>query len=242
MATPDSDEQPIACTLTGGDFRERLAWFADLNRDALLAQRRNDLQLELAYRPEATARVREMVRREQECCAFLSFTLCEDADATRLTIVAPEAARDDADLLFEPFQSTSRIETSCACSATPAAKGAMSARCANTRGVGAIAAVTAAGALACAACCVLPFALPAVMLTSVGGLIAELAGASAWVGKLALIAVAGGWIWVGWQSARAKIMPARSTLYAMGLATLLLALAFGWPLYGARLLRMMASA
>ena len=33
--------------------------------------------------------MRELVRREQGCCAFLRFTVREDRDAVRLTIEAP---------------------------------------------------------------------------------------------------------------------------------------------------------
>lgn len=241
MTTPRTDEQPIVCSLAAGDYRERLAWIVELNRDALRQQRRNDLRLELTYAPQAAARVREMVKREQECCAFLTFELREDADATRLAIVAPEAAREDADLLFEPFQSTNQTEASCACTAASPGKDATSNRSASGRRAGAVAAAAATGALACAACCVLPLAMPAVMLTSAGSLILFLAGASAWAAKLALIAVFGGWIWVWSQSARTKIRPAKSTLYAMSIATLVLALALGWPLYEAAVLRIVAS-
>src|SRR5262249_35345902 len=154
----------------------------------------------------------------------------EDSDATRLSIVAPEAAREDADFLFRPFQATDQAETSCACTAGAAAKGVACDPSSNGRGIGAVAAVTATGALACAACCVLRFALPAVMLTAAGGVIVWLAGVAGWVAWVALLAVAGGWAWVWMQSARSKLRPAKSTLYTMGIATAFLALAFGWPM------------
>jgi hypothetical protein len=242
MTKSAGDGLPIACTLTGGDYRERLAWIAELNRDALRAQRRDDLRLDLTYRPEAATRVRDMVRREQACCGFLAFTLREDADATRLTIVVPEAAREGADFLLAPFQSTLATGSSCPCAATAETGAAPPMRSASGSRVGAIAAVTACGALACAACCVVPFALPAVILASAGGLLAWLAGAAGWTANLALIAVAGGWVWIGWESARTRAMPAKSTLYAMAAATLALALAFGWPLHEAPLLRLIAGA
>jgi len=242
MTTSHGDGPPIACTLAGGDYRERLAWIAELNRDALRAQRWDDLRLDLTYTPEAAPRVRDMVRREQACCAFLTFTLREDADATRLTIVAPEAAREGADVLFAPFQSTLVPRSACACAAPPETEAALRDRSASGSRVGANAAVTACGALACAACCVAPFALPAVMLASAGSLLAWLAGAAGWTANLALVAVAGGWVWIGWQSARTRAMPAISTLYAMAVATVALALAFGWPLYEAPLLRLIAGA
>jgi hypothetical protein len=95
--------QPVACTLVGGDFQERIAWIATLTRDALQNYDRNDLVLNLRYAPEAASRVRAMMRREQACCAFLTFEMQEHPDEVRLTIMAPENARAVTDALFEPF-------------------------------------------------------------------------------------------------------------------------------------------
>jgi hypothetical protein len=94
---------PIACTLQPGDYRERLAWIAGLARDGLLGVRRDDLRLELRYALEVADRVREMVRKEQTCCAFLDFELAESDTGVQLTITAPERARDVADAMFEQF-------------------------------------------------------------------------------------------------------------------------------------------
>ena len=47
--------------------------------------------------------VREMVRKEQQCCAFLNFELSEIDEGVRLAITAPERAREVADALFEQF-------------------------------------------------------------------------------------------------------------------------------------------
>lgn len=108
---------PIACTLVAGDFKERLAWIAELNRDALLAARRNDLQLELTYAPHALEDVRELIRREQQCCAFLEFDLHAEGAVVRLVVTAPEEARKAAELVFEPFQSKDAAGSvaSCGC-------------------------------------------------------------------------------------------------------------------------------
>jgi hypothetical protein len=110
-------------------------------------------------------------------------------------------------------------------------------RPADGRAVG-IAATASCGALVGAACCVLPLAVPAVMLTTASGLIVWLAGASGWIAWLALLAVAGSWIWVWRQSARTKVRPAKSTLWAMGTATAALVLAFSWPLLEPTVLRL----
>jgi hypothetical protein len=207
------DSPPIACTLAFGEFRDRLAWIAELTRDALLSYGRDDLVLDLRYAPAAVDRVRELVRREQACCGFLSFDLREHPSEIQLTIRAPEAARAAADLLFHWFVTPSMT--------TPAPQ-KKAARLA--------AVASATGAVVCSVYCVLPFALPAVLLASTGSALAWLAGAHRWVATLALLATASAWIWIWRQSSRTGARPARSTLYMMGLATAFLALALVWPL------------
>jgi hypothetical protein len=97
------DGLPIACTLQPGNHQDRLAWIAALARDGLRGLRREDLRLELRYARDIATRVREMVDKEQKCCGFLSFELTETEEDVRLTITAPERARDVADTLFEQF-------------------------------------------------------------------------------------------------------------------------------------------
>ena len=97
------------------------------------------------------------------------------------------------------------------------------------RVVGATAAIVAAGAVSCGVCCVLPFALPAAVLATGGGVLAWFARLQGWATLLAVVAVVGAWAWVGLQSRRARRDPARSTLITLGLATLLLAAALAWP-------------
>ena len=99
----NSESAPIACTLAPDDYQARLAWIADLVGDALRSQTRRDLELELVYAADAAERVREMVRRERDCCAFLTFDLDQRSDEIRLTIKIPERARDAADMLFGQF-------------------------------------------------------------------------------------------------------------------------------------------
>ena len=91
------DAPLIACTLAPGKFKDRLAWIAALNKDALRKYERRGLVLELNYAPEARERVHEMVRNEQACCAFLAFELHEAGNEIRLTVTAPERAREAAD-------------------------------------------------------------------------------------------------------------------------------------------------
>jgi hypothetical protein len=195
MTTPDTP--PIACTLAPGDYPARLAWIAKLARDGLRSSERRDLVLELHYALEAADRVREMVRRERACCAFLTFDLQETSEEIQLIIRAPEEARGAVDMLFAVFASAAMKKTE---------------KAARTAAV-----VSATGAVACGVCCVLPLALPAVVLAGAGSILAWFAGAFAW-----------GWVW--WESARSRARPATSTLYLMALATVLLAVALLWPL------------
>lgn len=110
-----ADQTPIACTLGSGDFQSRLAWIAELNRDALRFQTRGGLRLELSYAPEAIDRVREMVARERECCSFLIFDLRTEGESLRLVIEAPEGARDALDTVFQPFEAPDPGSTGCSC-------------------------------------------------------------------------------------------------------------------------------
>lgn len=111
----NAESAPIACMLTPGDYKTRLAWIADLTRDALRSQTRRDLELELVYGADVAERVREMVRKEQDCCAFLTFDLDERSDEIRLTIRAPERAREAADMLFGQFLPLAKARPGCGC-------------------------------------------------------------------------------------------------------------------------------
>lgn len=96
---------PIACTLAPGTHAERVAWIAALNRDALRGHERDGLVLRLRYQRGAAARVRELVARESECCAFLTFTIRDSDHETALRIEAPEGARPVLAEIFAPFLS-----------------------------------------------------------------------------------------------------------------------------------------
>jgi hypothetical protein len=97
------DETPIACTLGGNDFHERLAWIAQLNRDGLQSHRRDAMTLELRYAAAVRDRVHQLVRQEAECCAFLGFAVSESADHVSVTITVPERASEMAGDLLAPF-------------------------------------------------------------------------------------------------------------------------------------------
>jgi len=97
------DDVPVACTLQAGDYQKRVAWIGELARDGLLKVNRTQLRLELTYAASVADRVREMVRMERHCCAFLGFELSETDQDVRLAITVPDRARELADVLFEQF-------------------------------------------------------------------------------------------------------------------------------------------
>ena len=88
----------------------------------------------------------------------------------------------------------------------------------------------ATGAVACGVCCVLPFSISAVALASTGGILAWFGGAQRGMNFLGAVVAAIAWGWLGWQSIRSKARPAASTLYTMGIATAVLAVAIAWPI------------
>jgi len=221
-------EKPIACTLGAGDARARFAWIAELNRDALRGYERRELSLELRYAKIAIERVRELVRREQECCSVMTFGLREELTEVRLTITAPESAREAADSLFEQFVASTETDAACGCAAAPATNAKRKAGVAG-KAAGGVALLSAAGAVAACAVCVLPFALPAVLLAGVGGVLAWLGNAHVWMTGVAVVALAVAWLWIWRQSARTGVRPAISTLTMMGIATLLVVSALFWP-------------
>jgi hypothetical protein len=97
------EAEPIACTLTAGEYKGRVDWIETLAKQSLRSARRDGLSLHLTYGSESVDAVRELVRKEQTCCAFLRFEMREDATGVYLSVTAPERARDAADLLFAHF-------------------------------------------------------------------------------------------------------------------------------------------
>ncbi|ODT43322.1 MAG: hypothetical protein ABS59_23850 [Methylobacterium sp. SCN 67-24] len=102
-------------------------------------------------------------------------------------------------------------------------------RASGNRAAGAVAVTASTAALACGVCCVLPFAVPAVMLGSVGGVVSWFANAYSWLTPIAVLAVVAGWLWIAYQSYSTRRRPARLTLTMMGFATLMMGLALMWP-------------
>lgn len=100
---PSKDQEPIACTLGASDFNERVKSIRNLASRSLLQASRAPLSLVLTYAPDAIEEVRDLVRKEQACCAFLTFDLREGQTSVVLTITAPKSAAEATDALFDHF-------------------------------------------------------------------------------------------------------------------------------------------
>lgn len=92
------------------------------------------------------------------------------------------------------------------------------------------------GALACAACCILPFALPAAALAVAGGALGWLASIYEGVIVAAVAFVTVAWVWIVWQSLRTRKRPAVATVVVMLAASAMLVLAYAWSAIEAALL------
>ncbi|MGO7134920.1 hypothetical protein [Rhizobium leguminosarum] len=112
-STDVKQEAPIACTLDANEFKARTELIRTLTSRHLRQATRTALRLNLTYAPESLSEVRELVRKEQACCAFLTFDLRHDATGVFVNITAPQAAAAAADDLFAHFAPASfNMETS----------------------------------------------------------------------------------------------------------------------------------
>lgn len=110
-STDVKQEAPIACRLDAHEIKARTELIRTLTSRHLRQASRTALRLNLTYAPEALSEVRDLVRMEQACCAFLTFDLTHDATGVFVTITAPQAAA--ADDLFTHFAPASfTMETS----------------------------------------------------------------------------------------------------------------------------------
>jgi hypothetical protein len=91
---------PIACTLTGASLEERGEWLRRLGEWALIDGVRRGDRLEVTFRPEAAADVRELVRAERECCPFLELRVETGERQVGLVVAAPPQGAPVLDALL----------------------------------------------------------------------------------------------------------------------------------------------
>jgi hypothetical protein len=98
MTPPASSDDwaPAACTLPTSEQPLRLAEFDALFATALRSVHRDgrtELALTLTAAPGRVDVVRDLIRRETDCCSFFEFRL-EDGDPLRLLVTVPTAYTD----------------------------------------------------------------------------------------------------------------------------------------------------
>jgi hypothetical protein len=85
---------PIACSLSAGDLKGRLAEIAAIGDDALIGHEAAEGRHALRFRADGSTRERleRIVDAEAECCPFLDLDLSEADGLLTLTLLAsPEA-------------------------------------------------------------------------------------------------------------------------------------------------------
>ncbi len=234
MIVDDPTTHAPVCSLEGKDFQERILWIAAINRQYLRKAHEDGLRLILDYDPGAKNDIEQMIERERICCSFLGFDLAADGDSVVLTIEVPTSLQERAESLLEPFRPDSKAGSGTSCGGacdtpSPIEDVADNEPTTSRRWFGAKALTAATAVVACGACCLLPIALPAITLSSAGGLLAWIGGAFIWAKVVAIAAVLISWFYVYRQSARAKAKPAKATLWMMSGATVLLSAALFWP-------------
>lgn len=91
----------IACSLTSSEAAERGGEWRALGRSALVGSAREPGRAVLRYRAEAGVAdaLRDLARRERECCPFFDMDVSERGEEVVLSIGAPEAAEPILDQL-----------------------------------------------------------------------------------------------------------------------------------------------
>jgi hypothetical protein len=101
----------FVCSLSAEDQLQRLREFSELFETALVRSRREPRRLELTLDASATSeeQVRDLLRREHECCPFFEFEV-RASTASELQVVAevPEGAEPFLDGLEQITASARR--------------------------------------------------------------------------------------------------------------------------------------
>jgi hypothetical protein len=90
---------PLACSLSPREYAQRRRDFRRLFAVALRESRREPARLHLVL-DASTARedeVRDLLRREQECCPFFSFAVEATSNTVRVTASVPAGAEECLD-------------------------------------------------------------------------------------------------------------------------------------------------
>ena len=91
------------CSLGAADREVRGREFQEVAAGALVHRTRDELDVRLTYRrsEETEAALRELIRREGECCPFLDFDLSSGPEGLTLRIAAPPSGAAVLDAIYE---------------------------------------------------------------------------------------------------------------------------------------------
>ena len=92
--------EPIACSLSADGQSARREEAAALLDRSLIAREPVADGVRLRLRRDSENELRDLVRREQECCPFFSFSFRDEGPELVLEATAPEEARALLDELF----------------------------------------------------------------------------------------------------------------------------------------------
>ena len=93
-----TDETPIACSLDAEEMAQRGNEFSALRA---LSVERTQRGISVLYAREQEAAVRDLVRREGECCPFLDLRVSVEGRGVRLDVEGPEDARPVIEAFLE---------------------------------------------------------------------------------------------------------------------------------------------
>jgi hypothetical protein len=99
---PSSASLTLACSLPPGEYAQRLREFRRLFARSLRDVRRAPTRLHLALDAgtASEADVRDLLRREQECCPFFTFAV----ESTAGTVVVEAAVPDGAEACLDDLE------------------------------------------------------------------------------------------------------------------------------------------
>jgi hypothetical protein len=99
---PVRTEEPIACSLDGPGMADRIAEFRELFADGLVGRDRTAEGIRFRFRATAAmeSRIRDLARRENECCPFFTFNITVTGGEVLWDASAPDDARPILDNLY----------------------------------------------------------------------------------------------------------------------------------------------
>src|SRR5215208_203865 len=97
-----TDPMPIACALTGAEYRRRIAKSGEITRAALRERRRiaGGLRLSFAGSGDVHERLERFVAAESRCCPFLTMRLAAAGHEIVLEVTGPAGAAPIIEELF----------------------------------------------------------------------------------------------------------------------------------------------